>query len=127
MRTSTMEYFDKRMSAAVPYAFERWKGAAADEQSCYWVLSEYTEVENPFQQETGMRETSVILRGFTRGKTVLLEEEKEKIEKSVPGTTILDDGTGVVIMYDYGMIVPTGNADLKSMKINMTIQEWRND
>ena len=127
MKESTTKYFSERMSAIVQYAFGSWNGSAADEQSCYWLMSEYTELQNPVSYETGMRETSVILRGFTRGSLMLLEKDKEKIEKSVPCTTVLDDGTGVAIMYDYGMIVPTGDADLKSMKVNLTIQEWRND
>lgn len=127
MRSSTIKHFAERMSAVVQYDFVRWKGAAADKSSCYWVLSDYTEVSSPTRTENGIQETSVILRGFTRGSWDLLEQDKEKIEKSVPCTTVLDDGTGVAIMYDTGMIVSTGDADLKSMKINMTIQEWRTD
>ena len=79
------------------------------------------------RQENGAQKTSMILRGYTRGSLLLLEQEKEKIEKSVPCTTVLEDGTGVVITYKTGMIVPTGVADLKSMKIDMDIQEWRTD
>ena len=127
MKDSTIKYFNQRMSAVVQYAFDRWKGSVADENSCYWVCSEYTELQSPDSYETGMRETSIVLRGFTRGTLMLMEQDKAKIEKSVPCTTVLDDGTGVSIMYDYGMVVPTGDADLKSMKINMRIQEWRND
>lgn len=126
MKASTAKYFDERMSAVVQYALGRWKKAAADENSCYWV-GEASEEESFTRQESGMQNTAMILRGFTRGSLTLLEQEKEKIEKSVPCTTVLDDGTGVAIMYVSGMIVPTGDADLKSMKINMDIQEWRTD
>ena len=125
MTESVMNYFDERMSAVVPYAFFRWKGEAAGKDSCYWVLSDYTEEETPTRTENGMQVTNVILRGFTRGDYHLLEKDKAKIEKNVPSTTILEDGTGVAILYGYGMIVPTGDSDLKSMKINMEIQEWR--
>lgn len=127
MKDSTLGYFDQRMSAVVKYAFDRWKGLTADENSCYWVCSECSEAEELNRDEEGKEKTSVILRGFTRGTKLMLHREKEMIKKSVPCTTVLDDGTGVAIMYDYGMIVPTGDADLKSMKINMTILEWRND
>lgn len=127
MTESVIEYLNERMSAVVQYALGRWEGNAADGESCYWVLSDYTEVQSSNRTETGMQETGVILRGFTRGKLTLLEKDKEKIAKHVPSTTVLEDGTGVAILYGYGMIVPTGDADLKSMKINMTIQEWRND
>jgi hypothetical protein len=127
MKDSTIEFFNNRMSAVVQYAFDIWKGSAADESSCYWVCSEYTEVNEPNRVEQGKETTSVILRGYTRGTKTMLNMESERIKKSVPCTTVLDDGTGIAIMYDYGMIVPTGDADLKSMKINMTIQERRND
>lgn len=125
MTESVINYLNERMSAVVQYALGQWEGETADTESCYWVLNDYTEVEATNRDETGMQETAVILRGFTRGKLMLLERDKEKIAKHVPSTTILEDGTGVAIMYGYGMIVPTGDADLKSMKINMTIQEWR--
>ena len=124
MKESTAKLLNDRMSAVVQYALGRWKGNPADEQSCYWV-GETTEMDSPNRQENGMNETTLILRGYTRGSLMLLESEKEKIEKKVPCTTVLSDGTGVVILYDYGMMVPTGDAELKSMKINLTIQEWR--
>lgn len=124
MKESTAKLFDERMSAVVQYALGRWKGKPADKNSCYWT-GEATELESPNRDENGMQEISVILRGYTRGNLMLLEQEKEKIASKVPCTTILPDGTGVVILYDYGMMVPTGDAELKSMKINMTIQEWR--
>ncbi len=124
MKESTAKLLDDRMSAVVQYALGRWKGNPADENSCYWT-GETTETESPNRAENGMQEITVILRGYTRGSFLLLEKDKEKIEKSVPCTTVLPDGTGVVILYDYGMMVPTGDAELKSMKINLTIQEWR--
>lgn len=124
MKESTAKLFDERMSAVVQYALGRWKGNPADENSCYWT-GEATELDSPNREENGMQEISVILRGFTRGSFMLLEQDKDKIAKGVPITTVLPDGTGVVILYDYGMMVPTGDAELKSMKINMTIQEWR--
>lgn len=124
MKESTARLLNNRMSAVVRYALGRWKGKAADENSCYWV-GETLEVESPNRSENGMQETTLILRGFTRGSILLLEQEKEKIELFVPCTMVLPDGTGVVIMYDYANMVPTGDAELKSMKINLTIQEWR--
>lgn len=124
MRESTAKLLDKRMSAVVQYALGRWKGKPADEKSCYWV-GEALEVESPNKSENGMQEYNLILRGFTRGTVMLLEQEKEKIERHVPCTLVLADGTGIVILYDYANMVPTGDAELKSMKINMTIQEWR--
>lgn len=127
MTSSILKYISDRMHAiGIPYSFARWDGPIASE-STYYIVGEYTEVKTMGREEEGRQETTLILRGFTRGTWLLLEEAKAKIEKEIPCTTILDDGTGVAIMYDSGMIVPTGNADLKSIKINLTIQEWRAD
>ena len=54
-----------------------------------------------------------------------LEQAKRKIEKSVARTTILEDGTGLAVFYSHGEHVPTGDAQLKSIKINLTVHEWR--
>lgn len=125
MSASTMKYLsDQLASMGVPFAWMRWNGEAATESTCYFV-GEYTEVETPTRQEEGRQEISVILRGFTRGAWLLLEREKEKIEQGLPQTTLLDDGTGLAISYDYGKVVPTGDAALKSVKINLTVQEWK--
>ena len=125
MKESTAKLFDDRMSAVVQYALGRWKGKPADENTCYWT-GKMIERDSPNRKENGMQEIDVILRGYTRGSLMLLEQEKEKIANKVPCTTVLPDGTGVAILYDYGENdIPTGDAELKSAKINMTIQEWR--
>ena len=54
-----------------------------------------------------------------------LEQAKAKIESAVPITAILPDGTGIAVFYESGMVVPTGDMQLKSMKIDLTIQEWK--
>lgn len=127
MNFSVLAYIAKRMTEiGVPYAFGRWEGPKASESTCYFV-GEYNEIETMDRRESGRQETKMILRGYTRGPWYLLEQHKAAIEKLLPGITILEDGTGLAMDYDYGMIVPTGDADLKSMKINLTIQEWRVD
>lgn len=124
MNVSALEYIATRMAeSGVPYALGRWDGPKASADSCYFV-SEYNEIETMDRRESGRQETKMILRGYTRGPWKLLEEAKAAIEKNLPGTTILEDGTGLAIEYDYGMIVPTGDADLKSMKINLSITEF---
>lgn len=125
MKESTAKLFDDRMSAVVQYALGRWKGKPADEESCYW-KGKMTERDSPNRKENGMQEIDVILRGYTRGSLLLLQQEMEMIANKVPCTTVFPDGTGVVILYDDGENgIPTGDAELKSAKINMTIQEWR--
>ena len=77
------------------------------------------------REECGRQDATFILRGYTRGSWLLLEQAKAKIEKGLPLTAILDDGSGVAIFYSSGTVVPTGDADFKSIKIDLTIQEWK--
>ena len=122
MRIETMGYVSGLLKECVqPCEFMRIYGTLPE---TYWTW-EYTEIQSMTLKENGYQETSVILRGFTSGEWLRLEEGKERIEKSCGKTAILKDGTGVAVSYDAAMVVPTGDAQLKSIKINLTIQEWK--
>lgn len=92
----------------------------------YWVGS-YTETES--YTEDGLQETTVMLTGFSRGSWLDLENGKEKIEKHfdrVSGKVgITSSGNAVAIFYAGALIVPTGDAELKSIQINLSIKEWK--
>ena len=90
-----------------------------------YFISDYNEVPTSTAEENGMRPVTVILRGRTRGDMFSLLNAADKIEKRCAKTVILPDGTGLAVFYDSAMPVPTGDADLKSIKINLTIQVWR--
>lgn len=90
----------------------------------YWTW-EYMETPSMTSTENGYQETTIIVRGFTSGEWLTLEEGKERIEKACAKTAILNDGTGVAVFYDSAMVVPTGDAQLKSIKINLIVQEWK--
>ena len=123
MSVAVMKYVDNLMhSMGIPYEFMRWKEKPPD--VCYFT-GEYTELEMPNREENGRQDITFILRGFTRGDWLVLEEAKEKIERNVAKTAILPDGTGIAVFYGSAMSVPTGDAELKSIKINLNIQEWK--
>lgn len=106
----------------IPYAFMRWNTHPPDK---YYFVGEYDEMAMPNLEENGMQETNVILRGFTRGDWAALEEAREKIEKAAPMTAILDGGTGIAVFYGGASVIPTGDMELKSIKINLQVQEWK--
>ena len=83
--------------------------------------------ENPMttMEEDGCQDTSMILRGFTRKDRMILKHDAETIRMKCPLTEILPDGTGIAIFYNGASFVPTGDAELKSIKINLLIKEWR--
>ena len=92
-----------------------------------YFVGEYTETEST--TEDGLQETSFLLTGFSRESWQALEDAKERIESffnQVSGKTVIaDNGSAVAIFYADSMIVPTGDAELKSIQINLSIKEWK--
>lgn len=124
MSVAVLKYVDDLMqSMGIPYGFMRYNNEPPSEK--YYFVGDYTELEMTTKEENGMQEITFILRGFTRDSWLLLEQAREKIEKSVAKTAILPDGTGIAVFYGSAMPVPTGDAELKSIKINLNIQEWK--
>lgn len=92
-----------------------------------YFVGEYTETEAT--TEDGLQESTVLLTGFSRDKWLTLEDAKERIENyfnQVSGKTVItDNGSGVAIFYSHSLIVPTGDAELKSIQINLSVKEWK--
>lgn len=92
----------------------------------YWV-GEYQEFEAI--TEDGLHESTFVLNGFSRDSWKTLELAKAKIENyfgRVSGkTAIVSNGSGVAVFYSDAMIVPTGDAELKRMQINLNVKEWK--
>jgi hypothetical protein len=92
----------------------------------YWV-GEYQEFEAI--TEDGLHESTFVLNGFSRDSWKTLELAKAKIENyfgRVSGkTAIVNNGSGVAVFYSDAMIVPTGDAELKRMQINLNVKEWK--
>ena len=109
-------------SIGIEYEFMRWNSGIPPDP---YFVGEYIETPSMTREENGHQETTFILRGFTKKDWLLLEEAKEKIEKNATQTAILSDGTGIAVFYESATVVPTGDADLKSIKINLNIQEWK--
>ena len=123
MSLAAMKYITELMdSIGIPFAFLQWN---ADIPARYWVGS-CIEPESLTRDENGRQDTTVILQGYA-GKSdwMLLFQDKETIEKHASRTAVLPDGTGIAVFYEGGDIVPVGDSDIVSMKINLEIQEWR--
>ena len=69
-----------------------------------------------------------ILTGFHRGKYVVLEEHKNKIKKHFDpdyGLRASTDSGTIAVFFNGSFYVPTGEADLKKIQINLLIKEWK--
>ena len=122
MSIEALDYIAKLLKGMdIPYALIRWEDKTHPD---YHFIGDYIEHESMTREEDGHQETTFILRGYTRGSWMLLEEAKAKIKKNITKTAILPNGNGIAIFYDATMQVPTGDMALKSIKINLTVQEW---
>lgn len=123
MSVAALQYVSELLTdtIGIPYAFGEWNGQLPER---YWVGST---IEPPSQtrEESGRQDMTLILRGYARGGYMQLLTDKENIERHISKTAILPDGTGIAIFYGGGDIVPTADSDIKSIKINLDIQEWR--
>ena len=115
---------DAMASLGLEYGFAEYAG---DPVVYPYFVGEYTETES--FTEDGLQETTFLLTGFSRGTWLELEEAKEKIENyfnQVSGHTVISDsGSGVAIFYAHSLIVPTGDAELKRIQVNLSIKEWK--
>lgn len=109
-------------SMGIPYELMRWNSGLPPDG--YYFVGEYIEHESQTLEENGHQESTFILRGYTRGNWMLFEEAKAKIKKGITQTAILPNGNGIAIFYGSTAQVPTGDMALKSIKINLNIQEW---
>ena len=125
MTTSALKTIADAMSAlGLEYAF----GVYAGDPVVYpYFVGEYTETEP--MTEDGLQNTTFLLTGFHRGTWMELEQAKERIENyfnRVSGKTVItDSGSGVAIFYANTLIVPTGDAELKRIQINLQVKEWK--
>lgn len=107
---------------AVPYELEEWTGDVVYPYS----VGEVT--ESPTTTEDGYEESTLVLTLFHRGKYMILENIKESIKKHFDPNyglrSSIDSGT-IAVFYDGAFPVPTGEAELKRMQVNLLIKEWK--
>lgn len=122
MSISALKFISEKLERLkISYAFEEW---TANEVPDPYFVGEYNEVESTEREENGYQETTFILTGTGR-KWLRLEQAKEIIENNITETAILPNGNGIAVFYSNSFPVPTGDAELKRIQINLTIKEWR--
>lgn len=121
MTIAGLEFIEKELQGlGINYEFGRWKSEIVYP---YWVGS-FTEVPT----DDAPAETTFILEGFTRGSYLELLQEKETIENHFMHgvVAILDNHSGVAVVYDDANCdIPTGDANLKKIQVNLTVKEWK--
>lgn len=108
----------------VPYEFGEW----TSEIIYPYTVGEIT--EEPVTTEDGLEESILILTCFHRGKAIVLETVKKKIKKHFDpkiGLCAKIDSGSIAVFFDGSFYIPTGEADLKKLQINLKIKEWKGD
>lgn len=109
-------------SLGVPYEFMEW----TDPVQYPYFIGEYSEV--PPTAEDGGKEATLMLTGTTKGSWLELEQFRSDIEDHfhpVCGLRISVEDGAVVVFYENSFPVPTGEADLKRIQINLRIKKWK--
>ena len=112
-----LKFINEQMDMiAVPYEFMEWTAP---------VVYPYGVGETT---EDGAEQSTLLLTFFHRGKMIDLLEIKEKIKKHFPpvyGLRGETEGGAIAVFYDGFLPIPSGEADLKKIQINLKINEWK--
>ena len=118
-----LKFINEQMDTiAVPYEFDVW----TSEIKYPYFVGEIT--EEPTAAEDGRESSTMLLTGFHRGKLIDIETIKKKIKKHfnpICGLRGWTDNGAIVVFFDGAFYIPTGEADLKKIQINLKIKEWK--
>ena len=118
-----LKFINEQMTAlGIDYQFGEW----TSEIKYPYYVGEIT--EEPVTTEDGLEESTLLLTGFHRGKFIDLETDKERIKNHfnpITGMSAKTDSGSIVVFFDGSFYVPTGEADLKKIQINLKIKEWK--
>ena len=108
----------------IPYEFGEWTTGVIYP----YFVGEVTEEEPT--TEDGYERSTFILNGFTRGKYIDMEQMKDTIRKHfhpIHGLRAETKIGAISVFYGGAFYVPTNEADLKRIQINLIIKEWKGD
>lgn len=119
-----LKFINDQMSIiGIPYQFMEW----TSEVKYPYFVGEITETEP--MTEDGLEESTFILTGFNRGQHYIgLEELKDKIKEHfnpIYGLRSSTDSGSIAVFFAGSFYVPTGEADLKRIQINLNIKHWK--
>lgn len=122
MTAESLGIIDNAMAElGIEYSYMEYDG-----KSEHYFTGEYQ--ETPPGAEDGLQDTTFILNGFSRTTWEALESAKKKIKKKfhpIDGYIVTTpSGNVVAIFYEQSLGIPTGDAELKRIQINLSVKEW---
>lgn len=117
------KFINEQMDAlAIPYEFGAWTSVV---QYPYFV-GEFTP-EEPMTED-GLEEGVFLLTGTHRGRFSDLMNAMEKIKShfnSIYGLRAKTDSGAIAVFFMNCFVVPTGEAELKRIQINLRVKQWK--
>jgi len=118
-----LKFINDQMNAiGVPYEFGEW---TSDVVYPYFI-GEITEDEP--MTEDGLEQSTLMLTGFHRGDYIDLIEMRTRIKQhfeAIGGLRAMTASGSIAVFYAGSLFVPTGEAGLKRIQINLKIKEWK--
>lgn len=120
-----LTFINEQMEALnIPYQFEEW--TSENVPNTYFVGEL---MDEPTTTEDGAEASTLILTGFHRGSQYLtLETIKKQIKRHfnrVVGLSAKTENGSINVAYENSFYIPSGEADLKKIQINLKIKEWK--
>lgn len=116
---------DQMKTIGVPYELNEW----TSEIKYPYFVGEIT--PDPINTEDGLEQSTILLTGFSRGNLIDLLTVAEKVKRHFPPVYGLrgqtDSGSSIAVFFDGFFPIPSGEADLKKIQINLKIKEWKGD
>lgn len=123
MSEAVMKFIAELMdSLSIPYDHEKWDSTLPVDR---YFVGEFIEDTMTTMEEDGRQDTVLILRGFTHKERLILARDAQTIKAKLPLTEVLPDGTAVAVFYEGSRFISTGDAEVKSIKTNLRIKEWK--
>ena len=113
---------DEMESIGIPYEFDEWKSPVVYP---YWVGEIGGE---SITTEDGQEQVVILLTGFHRGNMIDLLSAVNRIKNHFPAVYGLRgaiDGCTIAVYYDGMLPIPSGEADLKKVQINLKVNAWK--
>ena len=120
MTLAALQFISDQLSGIIPYEFEEWQSEPLPDP---YFVGEFSEIESMTFEEDGFQESQMIVTG-TGTSWINLVESSDKIRNSLPKTAILSNGNGIAVYYAASIPIPTDDAELKRIQINLTVKEW---
>lgn len=121
--TEVLQVITEIMEAlGLPYAFMLYSETPLPP---LYFVGEYSEIAGT--TEDGLQEATFHLTGYTKGTWLELEQAREKIQRYFCNgyTAVTEGGTGLAISYANTLPLPTSDAEIKRIQVNLNVKEWK--